>query len=160
MLNRLLLLLGAALFITACRPGVLYEDSIAFETGVWDKDIPAVFEMEYPDTSRVVDVGMTFKHDDTYPFSNLWLFLEVHGPKGTVQIDTLEFFLAETDGQWLGKRKGDQLEVSALYQYGVKFSEAGSWSFKITQGMKHPQLKGIQQVDFWVQESAVKGPEE
>lgn len=160
MVNRLFLLLGAALFITGCGPGVLYDNSVTFENGVWDKDVPAVFEMEHPDTSRVVDVGMTFMHDETYPFSNLWLFLEVHGPKGTVQIDTLEFLLAETDGQWLGKKKGDQLEVSALYQYGVKFSEAGSWSFKITQGMRHPQLEGIHQVAFWVQESAVNESEE
>lgn len=159
MISRILLLLGTIVLITACGPRIIYEETISFEPDGWDQDDPALFGMNYSDTSKIVDVGMTFVHDDTYPFSNIWLFLEVNGPQGTLQIDTLEFLLAETDGQWLGKRSGKHLEVAALYQYGVKFSEAGNWSFKITQGMRHPRLEGIQKISFWIQESAVNEQE-
>ncbi len=153
-MNRYIFLIVAFLFfMSACTNRIIFEERVQMQEEKWDKDEPAVFAVLHQDTSQVVDVGMTFKHTDEYAFSNLWVFLEVNGPEGLVQRDTLEMFLAHVDGRWLGEKKSKSYEISALYQHGVKLSKPGNYSFSVIQGMRRNQLEGIQEISFWIQKS-------
>ena len=98
-------------------------------------------------------MGFTFKHDNDYPYSNLWLFLNVQGPLQANQTDTLELFLARLDGEWLGRERGNMIEVSALFMNGVKMNQPGDYHFTVVQGMRRESLPGISSIELWVQES-------
>src|SRR5690606_31465346 len=117
----------------------------------WSKDHKAVFQVDVTDSSQVLDVGMTFRHTDDYPYSNLWLFVDMQGENGLLIKDTLEFFLSETDGRWLGHKKGESYEVSALYRHAVKMSHVGSYRFEISHAMRRDVLPHITSVEFWMQ---------
>lgn len=151
--KKVIVILIASLMLNACANTILFEETTKLEQEGWDKNKPVVFDVAYVDTSQIVDVGMTFIHSNEYAFSNLWLFMEVNGPEGLVKKDTLELFFAHNDGRWLGKKKGKAFEISALYQYGVKLSKLGDYSFSITQGMRSDQLMGIEDLSFWIQKS-------
>nr|WP_062121868.1 gliding motility lipoprotein GldH [Geofilum rubicundum] len=99
-------LLVMAVFTFSCQSSVVFDEVFELGEQGWHKDQKAVFQVEISDTSQVLDVGMTFRHSDDYPYSNIWLFVDMEGDKGVLVKDTLEFFLSETDGRWLGKREG------------------------------------------------------
>ncbi len=139
--------------MTSCQSSVVFDEVVELgETG-WHMDHKAVFQVDVIDTSRVLDVGMTFRHTDDYPYSNLWLFVDMQSENGLSIKDTLEFFLSETNGRWLGNKKGDGYEVSALYKHAVKMSHPGSYRFEISQGMRRDVLPHITSVEFWIQNS-------
>lgn len=154
--SKLLVFIIFVLLVTACTKNTLFEEKVFFNKVGWNKDAPAVFNVVYADTSQVVDIGMTILHSEDYSFSNLWLFVDVDGPEGLVQKDTMELFFAHTNGQWLGNRKGNEIQISALYQYGVKLSKPGNYTFAVTQGMRRSPLEGIEEFSWWIQESDAK----
>jgi gliding motility-associated lipoprotein GldH len=139
--------------MTACQSSVVFDEVVELGESGWHKDHKALFQVEVADTSQVLDVGMTFRHTDDYPYSNLWLFVDMQGEDGLMIKDTLEFFLSETDGRWLGHKKGDVFEVSALYKHAVKMSHPGSYTFEISQGMRREVLPHITSVEFWMQKT-------
>ena len=141
------------LLVSACGQKVIFDEKVTIDATGWDMDAPALFKVTQNDTSQILDIGMTFLHSKDYAYSNLWLFIEVNGPEGLVQKDTLELFLAHVDGNWLGKKKSDAIQVSAMYQYGVKLSHPGEYVFKIKQGMRPNPLQGINELSFWMQQS-------
>jgi gliding motility-associated lipoprotein GldH len=146
----LVLFLVAALTFS-CQSSVVFDEVHELGEKGWHKNQKAVFQVDISDTSQVLDVGMTFLHTDDYPYSNIWLFVDMEGEKGISVKDTLEFFLSETDGRWLGKKKGDFFEVSALYQHAVKLSHPGSYRFEISHGMRRDVLPYVASVEFWMQ---------
>jgi len=141
------------LILQACASGVIYEQTVSLPPEGWHKGEPAKFKVNISDTSQVIDVGFTFKHDNDYPYSNLWLFLNVQGPLQANQTDTLELFLARLDGEWLGRERGNMIEVSALFMNGVKMNQPGDYHFTVVQGMRRESLPGISSIELWVQES-------
>jgi gliding motility-associated lipoprotein GldH len=87
---------------TACNRGTLYETGNEFREQLWHKDSTLVFKPVVEDTSQVINIGFSLEHNNNYPYSNLWLFIDVESPDGKMQTDTIEYFLAEPDGQWIG----------------------------------------------------------
>jgi gliding motility-associated lipoprotein GldH len=149
--NLLYLLVAKVLFFSGCNSGVAYNETVEFSSEGWHKDNSTVFTAEITDTTKVFDIGLTFKHNDDYPYSNLWLFLTVTGPGELNVRDTLELFLAEPDGRWLGRKRGGSLEISALYQHDVKMAQPGAYTFRVVHGMRRALLPDIESVEFWIQ---------
>lgn len=149
---------GLAIFLIAifsgCGSGVVYDETVDFDAAGWHKDNPAIFNVNITDTAKVMDVGFTFRHNEGYPYSNLWLFLTVEGPGSLSVRDTLELYLARPDGSWLGRKRGDVLEISALYQHDVKMAQPGEYRFTVIQGMRRDLLPNISSVEFWIQDGS------
>ena len=78
-----------------------------------------------------------------YPYSNLYVFLKTFYPKGQISVDTLECFLAEADGKWLGKRRGSMVDHRILLQRTFRFVQSGTYSFEFEQAMRVNPLPGI-----------------
>ncbi|WP_088653460.1 gliding motility lipoprotein GldH [Geofilum rhodophaeum] len=143
-------LLLLPLFWAACSQGELVREEQHFGAGGWHRDQPAVFEVEVQDTTHLLDIGLTLTHGEDYPYSNLWVFVDVEPENGPALRDTLEFFLSETSGEWLGRQRGDRVEVSAYYQHGVRLARPGTYRFSFQQGMRRELLPEMFQIEFWV----------
>ncbi len=141
---------------TACNRGLVFEDKHELADHRWHKDSLAVFAPEIEDTSKVVNIGFTLQHNNNYPYSNMWLFVDVKGPEGQLQTDTMEFFLAEPDGRWLGQGNDDSRSVNWLYKPGVKLRNPGSYEFSVRQGMRRDVLEGVHSLSLWIEEAEQK----
>ena len=139
------------LMLAGCGSGVLFDETVSFDARGWHKDEPVLFRVDINDTTQVLDVGFTFRHNEDYPYSNLWLFLTVEGPDDLNVRDTLELYLARPDGRWLGRKRGEAIEVSALYQHYVKMAQPGEYRFSIVHGMRREVLPNINSIEFWLQ---------
>ena len=137
--------------LASCNQSLVYEENREIPGKNWHKDSLVVFAPAIEDTSNVLNFGFSFEHNNDYPYSNLWLFIDVKGPEGHQQTDTMEFFLAEPDGRWLGKGNDDSRTVNWLYKRGVKMRQPGTYSFVVRQGMRRDRLDGVQSLSMWVE---------
>jgi gliding motility-associated lipoprotein GldH len=137
----------------ACSRFTIFEQSRKMTGEKWHKDSVLTFYPVIEDTAKVMNLGFSLKHSGDYPYSNLWLFIDVESPSGTVQTDTMEYFLAEPDGQWIGKGSDKSCTVYWLYKQGVKLARPGKYQFIIRQGMRKDELDGIQEFSIWIEEA-------
>lgn len=114
----------------------------------WEKDEAVRFDFKAPDTLNVYDVFINLRNDERYPFSNLFLIVNMEFPGGKVITDTLEYEMAKPDGEWLGKGFTDLKESKLWYKEAVRFPDTGSYSMEIYHAMrKNGNVEGVRSLD-------------
>ena len=68
----------------------------------------------------------------------MWLFVG----EGQYR-DTIEFYLADDRGQWLGDKNHGFIEMPVLLEEEKHFSDTGTYTLTIQQGMRDSLLRGI-----------------
>lgn len=145
-------MMGALTLIApGCADGVAYDEFVRLGDAAWDKDTLAVFRADIADTVGVYDVYVQVRNDNDYAFSNLWLFVDVVSPDGRMRRDTLECTLARPDGSWLGGGWGSLYTLRCPYIPAVRFARPGPYTFRLTQGMRKDQLKGIHDIGLLIE---------
>ena len=139
--------------VGACNRGTDFNETVKMADDSWHKDSLLVFDPVVNDTSRVVNIGFSLEHTANYPYSNLWLFVGVKSPGGQVQKDTIEYFLAEPDGKWIGKGNDASRTLYWLYKRGVKLAHPGEYIFTVQQGMRRDSLAGVKSFSLWIEEA-------
>ena len=70
-----------------------------------------------------------------------------------IQKDTIECFLADEFGKWLGTGAGALKEMPVLYRQQVIFPDSGIYQMKIGQGMRDSILVGINDIGIRVEKA-------
>lgn len=143
----------ASMAVCSCQSGVAYDEYVSIAKTGWDKDTLAVFRTDMSDSTDVYDIMVQVRNDNSYAYSNLWLFIDVIAPDGVSRRDTLECILARTDGSWLGSGWGSLYNETCPYMTNVKFSKPGPYTFRITQGMRADELAGIHDIGLLIKKS-------
>ncbi len=110
----------------------------------------ATFNVNITDVDSFNDLFINIRNKSDYANSNLWLFVDVTSPAGKTMRDTLNCFLADEHGKWLGSGWGDLFLVNYPYKRNVKFSEPGEYKFNIIQGMRYDELEGIHNIGITI----------
>ena len=66
----------------------------------WQEDSILSYTIAVDDTINSYDVVLCVRHTESYPYQNMWLFCGFG--KDSIANDTIEFFLADDRGRWLG----------------------------------------------------------
>jgi len=127
--------LGMLLF-HACDSTTLSDEFRHISSDGWTWEEPVVFEVELMDTTSEYNILLQLRHTTDYPMSNLYMFVDVAGPSGQTLRDTVQFFLARPDGEWIGKGTGKSRELRFLYRERTRFPETGNYRFRIEQAMR------------------------
>lgn len=136
-------------FIVArCNDPYYHQSEIDIPDNSWHMDKAATFKAEITDTLNIYSIKFKIGHQSDYRYSNLWLFIRTISPEKYAHIDTLEVFMAETDGKWIGNKNGSNYFIDFIYKKQVKFPKAGVYQFEIIQGMRDTELKGIGTIGF------------
>ena len=141
-----LLLLLTATLLASCDHNVVYSEYRSLPFCGWDADSSLVFTPDITDTLSVYDVLLHVRHTQNYPYQNMWLFLDT--PAGR---DTIEFYLADQRGRWLGNGFGNIKEMPVLYATSVRFPHTGEYQYVIRQGMREECLHGVQDVGLTIE---------
>lgn len=140
--------LVSVLVLCSCESEVVFEENKRIENGVWRASEGAHFEFETNDTTRLHNFYINLRNREDYPFSNIYFFVETEFPNGKMSVDTVECFLADANGQWIGSGTANLYDNRFLYQQGKQFPLAGRYKIDIHQGMRTEELKGITDVGF------------
>jgi gliding motility-associated lipoprotein GldH len=139
----LIVLLASLTLLLSCNRDLVFTDTHEMQGKTWKLDDTPVFDVPISDTITRDNVIFTIRTGSSYPFRNIYLFVTTTSPDGKVMTDTLQYFLADDKGNWLGKGFGDIHELSLPYKSNVFFPAKGIYRFRIQHGMRVGDLKGV-----------------
>jgi gliding motility-associated lipoprotein GldH len=137
----------------SCDRNRVFDAYVPVPDKGWSKDSMAYFVVDVPSIEQSMNLYINIRNTPQYTNSNLWLFIDVKSPSGKLERDTIECILADVQGKWLGKGWGSLYHLKAPYMRSVKFAEHGKYEFKISHGMRSPELKGIQDIGLRVEKA-------
>lgn len=147
-LNLIVLLCTVIIFFVQCNsPHYYQEQQIIGES--WNKDSAVKFEFEVTDSTSIYNIALLTRNTNEYPYSNLYLFTKLVNPKGEEFIDTLQYFLAYQDGEWIGKGKNLK-ELYLVYRENLPIKDTGKYQLSISHGMRETNLTGINDISLIV----------
>jgi len=151
-----LILIIIALSLFACDKKRVFDE---YKTvgGGWDKDSVVNFDLPELDSLKTYNLFVNVRDNDQYKFSNLFLIVSMEHPKGVVKVDTLEYEMADAEGNLLGEGFSDIKESKLFYKEKVRFPK-GKYKVSIRQAVRQngkvagvDKLDGITEVGFRIE---------
>lgn len=135
-----------------------FDSYKSIENHQWDSENKIEFIVNNLDTISKKNVFIHIRNNKDYEFSSLFLIAKIEFPQGFSVIDTLEYEITDTHGNWLGTGFTELKENKLFYKENVVFSEKGDYTFNIQHATraigdiegKNP-LKGITDVGLSIE---------
>ncbi|MCD4680926.1 MAG: gliding motility lipoprotein GldH [Bacteroidales bacterium] len=131
------------LAFSACDKNRVYEKNIMIHDASWDRNNILEFDTEINDLTLSYNFFVNIRNTTNYKDANIYFFISTTFPSGEVAHDTLECFLADVRGKWLGRGYGKMKESHILFKSRFRFPQAGRYKFEVEQGMRVDTLYGI-----------------
>ncbi|MBN2484602.1 MAG: gliding motility lipoprotein GldH [Bacteroidales bacterium] len=135
----------------SCTNKRLFDEVQKISPDGWHKTDSISFIFQISDTSQAYNILLHLRNKTSYRNSNLWLFINTTAPNGETITDTVEFFLAEPSGRWLGKGLGAVNSMLVPYKTNIRFPYRGIYRFDFRQAMREDTLEGIIDIGMRVQ---------
>lgn len=126
-----------ALGLAGCRTDIVYSAFEDTNTMGWHKDSVCRFSYPIEDTAATYQILLYVRQTEMYPYQNMWLFVEHDGRQ-----DTIEFYLANDRGEWLGNGKNGLIEMPVLYEEAYHYTK-GEHTITLQHGMREEALRGV-----------------
>lgn len=149
----ILLAFAAVLMLSSCNKNVVYSNYQSFENNEWAAKNKAVFDVDVTDTESLNTISLMIRHADSYPFSNIILFVTTQYPDGKKLTDTMEVILATQKGEWQGSGAGDIFDLKVPIKKGVRFIQPGKYEFSFEQGMRVDPLPLVMDFGFEIEKN-------
>ena len=140
-----------SIVIHGCSQNRLFDEVQKIPHTGWAASDSKKFTVSVSDTSQAYDIFLHIRNSTSYNYSNLWLFVKTSAPNGDHITDTLEFFLADPSGHWLGKGLGSINSMLIPYKQNIRFPFRGIYTFEFQQAMRKEVLSGIMDIGLRVQ---------
>jgi gliding motility-associated lipoprotein GldH len=133
--------------LAGCAENVVYQAAVPIDADGWDRTFTPEFAFDVTDTLNRHHLFIDVRHTGEYPFSDLYLFVDLTGPDGRHARDTVQCLLADPTGRWYGKGTGfifaDRYEAHVLYKMNNRFPAAGRYTVKLEQAMRTELIGGV-----------------
>jgi len=148
--KNLAIIVLSSLLLSACGRSTMFSDYQSVDINGWQMDSVLRFDIPITDTASAYNVILHIRHTDAYPYQNMWLFVN-DGTKNigdVAKTDTIEFYLADDRGQWLGNGHAIK-DMPVLYREHFQFSAENLhtsdsiYTLTIQQGMREVLLPGV-----------------
>ncbi|MCQ2341368.1 MAG: gliding motility lipoprotein GldH [Paludibacteraceae bacterium] len=136
--SRIIVVLSSLLLV-ACSRSTMYTNYQTIPLEGWSMDSVLRFEVPVTDTVNAYDVLLHIRHTDAYPYQNMWLFANDGG-----KTDTIEFYLADDRGRWLGNGQAIK-DMPVLYRENVVLKDS-LYILTLEEGMRDIVLRGISEI--------------
>ncbi|WP_299312947.1 gliding motility lipoprotein GldH [uncultured Aquimarina sp.] len=154
---RFLTLLFLLVSIVSCDDARVF-DEYRTVSGSWKKNEKIRFTLPELDSLQRYNLFINVRNKNDYKFSNLFLISEMEFPNGKIVTDTLEYEMAEPNGEWLGVGFTDLKESKLWYKANVNFVEKGEYKVVLQHAMRKNgetlginSLEGITDIGFRIE---------
>jgi len=127
-----------AVCFVSCQNDNKKEVYHSFNNNIWNTDSIVSLELDNIDTTSSHDLYLMVRHTTNFKFQNLFLFTNFEN-----QQDTLEVFLSEKSGRWLGKGFGEIKELKIKVKENINFKKQQEQKFSVEQAMRYEDLEKI-----------------
>lgn len=153
--NSFLFLLVAMSLISCDKTRVF--DEYTDVGNIWHKDSIIAYDLPEVDTTKAYKLFVNVRSNNDYQFSNLFLIVSLDKPNGVTHIDTLEYVMADPEGNLLGEGFSDIKESKLFYKEKFQFNK-GQHHVRIRHAMRESgrvrgvdSLSGITEVGFRIE---------
>ncbi len=156
--SSLFLVLFILMIITfSCNRSEVFFEYQKIPSSEWKQDYSVKIQYEFNDTTELNDTTQKYdyyihiRYNSQYPYQNLWLLLEEKVDNKIVKTDTVELFLADANGKWIGKGIGAIREITLPYKQNVTIKNPQIGAFIINHRMRTEKLKGIREIGLRIE---------
>lgn len=110
----------------------------------WAYSDTLTFLTEIPDTTASGRLVMSIRHDNEYPYSNLWIEVTTMRHDSSVKTDTINFLLANQYGRWYGQGFGASYQISDTLPSIMTLTD--SMPIKVRHIMRIDTVRNIEQL--------------
>lgn len=153
-IQTLIIITSLLLVFAGCSNQTNLDQSFDMPPSGWYMNSGVEFQTEITDTLKNYDFLMSIRNNIDYRYSNLYIFLITEFPNGNYARDTIEFVLADNQGDWLGKGWSDVKESNILLNENMRFPLGGEYKFIVQQAMREDTLKGIVSIGLKIVDSS------
>lgn len=157
-MRNFLILLIAITTLVSCDTNYVIDDYKTLPE-VWRKSDTITFSFKSPDTLKTYNMFLNLRNNNNYEFSNLFLIVGLRTPNNNKTIDTLEYQMTASNGEWLGSGFSEIKENKLWYKEAIQFKEDGDYSLTIEHAIRKngnvngvEQLKGITEIGYRLEE--------
>jgi gliding motility-associated lipoprotein GldH len=143
--------LVATILMGGCGNQTGFDSVSSIPSNGWSAAEPVVFEFPVSDTTKAYDIYIHIRNQQSYAFSNLWMFIEIAAPNGYIKRDTFEIMLADETGRWYGKGIGSINSMLVPYKQEAIFPLRGVYKISLQQAMYDDLLEDIIDVGLRIQ---------
>ncbi len=134
-----ILLLFLLPFFSCTDEKIIFQD---IENQTWLQSESITFKIEEIQSINE-NTNLILRYSENYPYQNLWIQVSLEPSGSTPKFSRKNIQLAQTDGKWIGKKKG------ATYSLSVPLTDMeceGSCDLVLVQNMRDERLVGIQSI--------------
>ncbi len=110
----------------------------------WAYNDTLVFMPVIPDTTATGYLILSIRHDNEYPYSNLWIEVRSTLSDSTERADTVNFLLANPYGRWYGQGFGASYQISDTISRPITLTD--SLPVKVRHIMRTDTVRNIEQL--------------
>lgn len=143
--------------LISCDKTQIFDEYYTFQNG-WNKKDIVIFTFDQEVSKIPNNMFINIRTNNDYEFNNLFLITKLEQPSGLTKVDTLEYKMADLDGNMLGEGFSDIKESKLWYKENVKFPEKGKYKISISQAVRKTgkvkgveKLKGITEIGFRIE---------
>lgn len=144
--NSLYFILFLGLTTLSCQRDT-YFDQVKEVPQPWLSEEKISFVVPVNDTLSPFDFHIQVRSDVDYNFANIYFFLKTVFPDGRYSRDTVNIWLADVNGKWLGKGNGKYRDTEILFRKKGRFPMRGEYRFEFEQAMRTPPQKGLNGIE-------------
>ena len=136
-----------------CSNVKVFEEYKKFDNLSWHRFNFLEFEVPIEDTETEFDIYISIRHLPEFPYKQLPVNLTIYSPSGEMRTADHMLELNDNEGNSLSECLGDFCDVSILVRKDFKFSEPGTFKFRIENKWKKVDLPGIMEVGLILEKS-------
>ena len=148
------ILLGIIMHFTySCTSNVVYSEFIEIPHSQWNFDsiLNFTFEIEEP-SNQACNTIVYILHEKNYSYQNLWFYVNKTVPNAMQKQDTIECYLADQRGKWLGSGHKSLLEMPVLIEQNIQLNQTGTYNYQVRHAMREDDLKGIKSIGIKIEQ--------
>ena len=139
-----------SVFLISCTDNTIFDEYTTVDNGVWAKDRSFAFNVEVADTSALYEIDLLVRNTDIFPRQNLWLRITKEYRGQEIQCDTVNLFLLDESGKWIGSGSGTFFDNQYIWKQHIRFYKKGNYIFRIAHLMRFDVLEGIDRIGLAV----------
>ncbi len=142
------------LIMSSCTTDLVISENTAIAGGSWKKSDTIGFDFEISDSLSGFDFFINIRHGITYPYQNIYFFVNTEFPNGNLTSDTIECVLADVRGKWYGTGLGDIKENKLLISQNLQFPVTGTYRISFVQAMREDELVGLSDIGIQISKTS------
>lgn len=150
--NLFLLFLACSLFLGGCnRENTVFLTYQHIPEQSWDDNFALSFSPEINNVAIPYNLWIELRHDNDYPYRNIWFFVSISQNDSVLQKDTLQYILADDFGKWQGRGCNAFYQQTLIYKHSYQFPDTGKYDIRVQHAMRDRELKGVEDVGLRIE---------